>query len=178
MEEIEVPLEKVHEQIQESAHHTNNQWVGRVALFSAIVAVIAAVAALLAGHHSNEAMITQIRASDSWNYYQAKGIKSAILQSKNQLLAELGKDISEKDQEKINDYKKEQDEIQDKGKELETESNHHLLIHQILARSVTLFQVAIALSAITILTKKRRFFYVSIGFSLVGLGFFIQGLLK
>ena len=75
MEEIEVPLEKTQEHIQETAHHSQDKWVGKIALFSAVVAVVAvvaAVAALMAGHHSNEAMITQIKASDSWSYYQAK----------------------------------------------------------------------------------------------------------
>ena len=178
MEEIEVPLEKTQEHIQETAHHSQDKWVGKIALFSAVVAVVAAVAALMAGHHSNEAMITQIKASDSWSYYQAKSIKSSVLSAKNELLTGLGKTISEKDQEKIAEYKKEQDEISEKAKELEKESEHHLRIHEVMARAVTLFQVAIAIAAITVLTRKRRFFFVSLAFSLVALGFFIQALLK
>ncbi len=178
MSEIEAPIEQVQEHIHEVAHHSNESWVSRVALFSALLAVIAAVAALMAGHHSNEAMITQIKASNAWNYYQAKGIKAAILQSKIDLISEVGKNSSEKDNEKIFDYKKEQEEIQKSAQEFQTESENHLKTHEILARAVTFFQVAIAISAITVLTRRKKFLYVSFAFSLLGLFSFAQSFLK
>ncbi len=177
MEEIETPIEKIQENIHEAAHHAKEDWIGRVALFSALVAVVAAVAALLAGHHANEAMITQIKASDSWTFYQAKGIKSGLLQTKMQLLTELGKTDLPEDQKKLEEYKKQQEEISEKAKELEHESAHHLAVHEILARSVTLFQVVIAIAAITILTKRRKILYVGFVFSFLGLASFIQALL-
>ena len=40
----------------------------------------------MAGHHSNEAMIEQIQASDHWGYYQAKGIKAAVLGTRISIL--------------------------------------------------------------------------------------------
>ncbi len=178
MEEIEVPLEQAQEHIHHAAHEAKENWIGKVALMSALVAVVAAIAALLAGHHSNEAMITQIKASDSWSFYQAKGVKASILQTKIQIISELGKPTSAKDEEKLNDYKKEQDEISEKAKEFEHESEHHLKIHETMARSVTLFQVAIAISAITVLTRRKKFLFVSLGFSLIGLIIFIQALLQ
>ncbi len=174
MEELESPIEKIQEELHESANHSHESWIGKVALFSALVAVIAAVAALLAGHHSNEAMITQIKASDSWSFFQAKGIKSSILQMKVQLVHELGKVTSEKDDEKMIEYKKEQDEISEKAKEFEHESNHHLKIHEVLAQAVTLFQVAIAIAAITVLTRRKKLIFFSFGFSLIALFFFLQ----
>ncbi len=178
MEEIEVPLEQAQEHIHHAAHEAKENWISKVALISALVAVVAAIAALLAGHHSNEAMITQIKASDSWSFYQAKGVKASVLQTKIQIISELGKPTSTKDEEKLNDYKKEQDEISEKAKEFEHESEHHLKIHETMARSVTLFQVAIAISAITVLTRRKKFLFVSLGFSLVGLVIFIQALLQ
>jgi hypothetical protein len=45
-------------------------------LSTAILAVSAAIAGLLSGQHVNEAMMNQMKASDQWNYYQAKSIKS------------------------------------------------------------------------------------------------------
>jgi len=39
-----------------------------VALSTAILAVLAAIAGLLSGKHANEAMMNQIEASDQWNY--------------------------------------------------------------------------------------------------------------
>lgn len=43
--------------------------------------------------------------------------------------------------------------------------------HVILARAVTLFQIAIAISAISILTGKRWLWYFAILLSLIGVGF-------
>lgn len=182
MEEIEVPIEKIQEDLHERAHeeqlHSQSSFSSRVALSSAIFAVFAAIAALLAGHHSNEAMIEQIRASDHWSYYQAKGIKASILGAKNEILAGLGKATDEKAAEKIEGYKKEQEEISEKAKERESSSEAHLAIHQIYARTVTLFQVAITIAAISVLTRRKRFWYVSIGFGCLGLISFLQALLK
>jgi hypothetical protein len=45
----------------------------------------------------------------------------------------------------------------------------------ILARGVTMFQIAIAVAAISVLTKRTRFWYVALGFAVVGLFFLVQG---
>ncbi len=177
MDEIEVPLEQAQELIHEHAHHSHEKWVGRAALTSALLAVMAAVAALLAGHHANEAMIEQIHASDKWNYYQAKGIKASILQSKLQLLESFGKPKDKKDEEKAAEYKNQQDEISQQAEEHEASSETHLQRHQTLAKGVTFFQVAIAIAAISVLVRRRRFWYLSMGFGLVGLFFLVLGLL-
>jgi Flp pilus assembly protein TadB len=177
MEEIEVPTEKLQEEIHEHAHHAREHWVSWVALSSALLAGFAAVTALLAGDHANEAMIDQIHASDHWSYYQAKGIKSAVLSTKIETLKALGHESSEKDQEKLGEYKKEQDEISEQAKEEESASRSHLRHHVIYARGVTLFQVAIAVAAISVLTRRRRFFAVGLIFGAAGLVFLIQGLL-
>ncbi|MBC7397033.1 MAG: DUF4337 domain-containing protein, partial [Bdellovibrionales bacterium] len=132
---------------------------------------------LLAGHHSNEAMIEQMHASDHWAYYQAKGIKSAILSTKSELLEGLGKAADPKTEEKVAEYKKQQDEISVQAKEREDESARHLRIHQVLARAVTFFQIAITIAAIAVLTRRKRFWWVSLGFGGIGLISLIQGFL-
>jgi hypothetical protein len=70
MEEAEVPLEHLHEQVHHSAEHSGATWISWVALSTAILAVLAAIAGLLSGEHANEAMMNQIESSDQWNYYQ------------------------------------------------------------------------------------------------------------
>lgn len=174
MEEIEVPLEQSQEHIHEHAHH-HGGWIGKVALSTAMIAVIAAIAALMAGHHSNEALILQIQSSDNWSHYQAKSIKSSIMSMKNDLILEMGKTPKAEDLKKSAEYKKEQEEISKIAQEKEHESEHHLKSHVILAKAVTLFQIAIAISAIAVLTKRKQFWYVSLGFASIGIFFFIQG---
>ena len=180
MEEIEVPLEQVQENAHHALHHESSaRWINGAALASALTAVVAATAALLAGQHANEAMIGQIKASNQWNYYQAKGVKSAVLASKVELLREMGHTAEEnsKDTEKLEAYKKDQESISESAKEFEKESEHHLKVHEIIARAVTMFQVAIALGAVAILSRRKRFWFASLGLSAVGILFFIQGLL-
>ena len=82
MEEAEVPLEHLHEQTHETAKHSRESWISWVALSTAILAVLAAIASLLSGEHANEAMMSQIETADQWSYYQAKSIKSAVLDVK------------------------------------------------------------------------------------------------
>jgi hypothetical protein len=181
MEEIEVPTEHLHEEMHHRAEghgEDGGSFASAVALSSAITAVLAAIAALLAGANANEAMIDQIRASDKWAYYQAKGIKAGLLSSKMELLAEMGKTPRPKDEEKIVEYKKQQEETQKEAQELENESHGRFHRHEVFARGVTLFQVAIALAAISVLSRRRRFFFVSLGFVLVGVGFLVQGFLQ
>jgi hypothetical protein len=176
MDDSEIPLEQVHEDLH---HHLNpvERWTLGVALTAAVLAGLAAIAGLLSGHHANEGMLEQIHASDQWNYYQAKGIKGAVLNAKIELLAGLGRTVDAKDQDKIAEYKKEQEETFHQAKEKEVASQRHMEAHVIFARAVTLFQVGIAVSAVSVLTKRRPFWLVGIGFGLVGLGFLAQGLL-
>src|SRR5207245_5663686 len=79
MEEAEVPLEHLHEQVHHSVEHSGAVWISWVALSTAVLAVLAAIAGLLSGHHVNEAMMNQIEAYDQWSYYQAKSIKASVL---------------------------------------------------------------------------------------------------
>ncbi|MGD0276798.1 MAG: DUF4337 domain-containing protein [Syntrophales bacterium] len=175
-EEIEVPIEKLHESIQEEAEKAREKWVLFVALSTAILAVLAALSSLLAGHHVNEALIDQIQASDQWAYYQAKGIKSAVLESKMETLWSLRGQTSSKDEGRVNKYKKEQKEIEELAKEKEKSSSVHLWIHNILARAVTVFQIAIAVAAISVLTRRKWLWYISGILGLIGLVFLVQGM--
>ena len=169
MEEAEVPLEHLHEQVKESAEHSREAWISWVALSTAILAVLAAIVGLLSGQYANEAMINQIEASDQWSYYQAKSIKASVLDAK----ISLAGTPNESDQSKRDRYEKEQEEIKSDAerKEAAAKSNFHK--HEVFARGVTMFQIAIAIAAISALTKKRHFWVVSLLFGLVGCGFLV-----
>src|SRR3954468_4983977 len=118
MEEAEVPLEHLHEQIHHHAEHGGARWISGVALSTAILAVLAAIAGLLSGKHANEAMMSQIESSDQWAYYQAKGIKAAVLDAK----MTLSGSATEQDREKAAKYQEEQSEIQKEARAKEGEA--------------------------------------------------------
>jgi hypothetical protein len=179
MEETEVPTEGLQEEIHHHATHgsASQNWFSHVALSSALLAALAAVSALLSGHHANDAMLEQLRSSDHWSYYQAKSIKSSVLSTRIAILQAIGHPAPESDVEKLKEYENEQKEISVEAKKAEEGSRIHFSAHEVFARAVTFFQIAIAIGAISVLTRRKRFFMVSLGAGLIGLGFLIQGLL-
>src|SRR5438128_12503925 len=171
MEEAEVPLENLQEHVHHSAEHSGESWISWVALSTAILAVLAAIAGLHSGKHANEAMMSQIEASDQWGYYQAKSIKASVLEAK----IALATAPNEADSQKRDRYEKEQEEIKTEAehKQVEAKSNFHQ--HEVFARSVTMFQIAIAIAAISALTKKPAFWIVGLLFGIVGCVFLALG---
>jgi Domain of unknown function (DUF4337) len=171
--EAEVPLENLHEEIHHRAEHGGERWISGVALSTAILAVLAAITGLLSGMHANEAMMSQIESSDQWGYYQAKSIKASVLDAK----IALANSQNEADSQKRDRYEKEQEEIKTEAEHKTSEAKSHFHQHEVLARGVTLFQIAIAIAAISALTKKRRFWIVSMLFGIAGCVFLALGLL-
>jgi hypothetical protein len=174
-EEIEVPTEHLQESLNEHAHHQQSSFVMFIAMTAAILSVLAATAALFAGHHANEATIDQIKASNAWSYYQAKGVKSYVLSAKMTLLEAMDKPVDPKDKDKLATLSKEQEEIKTEATTLEHEATDHLGRHVPLSAAVTFFQIGIALCAITVLTKRRFLYYGSLLVGVVGIVFLIKG---
>ena len=181
MEEIEVPTEHLSEAINEKAEEAKERkeekaWSMMVAISTAIMAVFAAIAGLMAGDHANEAMFLQIKASvqtikasDQWTYYQAKGIKAELKSA-------------QKDTAGVAKYKADQKDITEKAKGYEEESQKlteeselHLSKHVPLSRAVTFFQISIAVSAISILSQKKFLWFGALGLTVVGIVFFSMG---
>jgi hypothetical protein len=173
MEEAEVPLESLHEHVQHSAEHSAEPWVEWVALSTAMLAVLAAIAGLVSGRYANEAMLNQIAASDQWNYYQAKSIKASVLEVKMALLPTP----NESDRGKLQRYESEQEEIKAEAEQKQAESRAEFQRHEVYARGVTMFQIAIAVAAISALTKRRPFWFVSLLFGVAGCVFLALGAL-
>lgn len=198
-EEPEVETHELQETIDElreerAEEQRDRAWTRWISLSTALLAVIAAIAALHSGTLVNEALmkknesvLKQALASDQWAYYQAKSVKSngakatADLMSASPALA----DLARKYQAETARYTKEQEEITAEAKKLEKErdecsgeSQTLLERHHIFAFCVTFTQVAIALSAIAALTKRKPMWYLSLLVGVAGVAWFVQGLLK
>ena len=171
MEEMEVPTEHLQEEINEKAEElfrkNENKWTLFVAISTALMAVLAALGSMYSGHQSNEALIMQIKASDQWAYYQAKGIKAEI-----RMLLPASENVKSPDA-----TAKEQEAVKIIAEKDEKESREHLQRHITFSRSVTLLQVAVAISAISIITRKRSLWFAGIAIALGGAAFFIIGLI-
>jgi len=80
------------------------------------------------------------------------------------------------DKEKAANYQEEEVAIKAEAERKQAESRAHFHKHEVYARSVTLFQIAIAIAAISALTQRRLFWGVSLVAGLIGLAFFILGI--
>ena len=178
----EVDTDKLREAIDEEIEKEGKggaRLVRWIALTTAILAALAAIASLEAGATVNEALVLktestklQSQASDQWAYYQAKGIKGDVVQASATSWTAAGKTPPANIASETARYSAQQDTIREKAKELENErdaksheADELLERHHHYAGAVALFQVAIALGAIAALTRVRA---VWLGSLLVG----------
>jgi hypothetical protein len=177
----EVETERLHEAIHEELERAGGALLRAVALTTALLAALAALASLRAGATANEALALkteatrlQAEASDQWAYYQAKGVKAAVQESVQSSWLAAGKQPPAGVAERVRRYGEEQEGIAEKAKEKEQErdarereAEHLLHLHHRYANAVALFQVAIALGAVAALTRRRL---VWLGSLVVGAG--------
>lgn len=179
MEEYEVPSPHEHA-VEETVEHSNQRLSQRIALMTAILATIGALVSYQSGSAQNEAMflknqsiLKQAEASNQWSYYQARSVKSHI----NEATAALATDPEvkkkflaekEREDEQKKEIQTEAKKLQAESKALSEESEAKLHPHERLALALSFLQVAIALAAITILTKRKWLLWGSVMFAGVG----------
>lgn len=187
-EKLDEALERAEEAAEERA---SPAWTFHLSLSTAMIAVLAAIASLQAGSlinqallEKNQAVLLQAKASDQWAYYQAKGIKGVVYQTQADSLAVSHAALARQFQDASARYKTEQAEIKTQAEELEKNvqekneaAEHFLHHHHQFALAVTLFQVAIALSAIAALTRRKPLWFVGLGIAVIGAVFFLRGFL-
>ena len=188
----EVETEKLHEAIHEELEKEGGAFLKSVALTTALLAALAAIAALQAGATVNEALVlkteatrTQAQASDQWAYYQAKGIKAAVQEASASAWKALGKTPPPEFEAEAKRYAGQQAEIKAEAEKLEKErdaksheADELLHRHHAFANAVALIQVAIALGAVAALTRMRLVWFGSIALGVAGLVVFLLPLLR
>jgi ParB-like chromosome segregation protein Spo0J len=166
----EESVNDLEQELKERASEAKDGFLTRIALTTALIAALAAVTGYLAGERADESLVDQIHSSDSWSYYQAKSIKSAMLSAKMETLQSL-KDMppAKADTDKIAEYQADMKEIKKTAEEQQAKAEHRLNQRKILANGVTLFQIAISIGAISAITRKQKLWYVSLIFGAAGL---------
>jgi len=181
-EEIEVDTDKLREAIADEAGHESDNLLRTIALSTALFAALAAIVALQAGSKVNEALvlkneatIQQAKASDAWNYFQAKGIKAAMARSAREPWLAQGKTVPAYLADEESHYLAEQRELKVQATAFErerdvksAEADHMLRQHDRLAEAVAFLQVGIALGAVAALTHKRPAWWASLALGMIG----------
>lgn len=170
-----------HEMEHQAQHEGAKSHAGQMAVITAILATVGALFGYMAGAtqanaglYKNDAAIKKTEASNKWNYYQAKSSKQNLSELALELAPESRKAFYT---DEIRRYRKEKDEIKAEADKLEAEakawdrkSDEQIHQHHRWAQAMTALQVAIAMAAIALLTKRQSFEYAVYGLGVVGLG--------
>lgn len=187
-DEYEVPSPHEHE-IDEIVEKERDGLPQKIALMTAVLATIGALISYQSGSAQNEALflknqsiLKQAEASDQWAFYQAKSIKghlddvAATLANSPQDKARFLLDKLKQEKEKA-EVQTEARKLQIESRKLGTESDAKLHPHERLAIALTFIQIAIALAAITVLTRRRWLLWGSVVAAATGIGIAVTTLL-
>jgi Domain of unknown function (DUF4337) len=186
MAELELPNPKELEEIKGKA------FTKRVALVTAVFAVILAIAALGGNYTMKEMLLAQQQSSDQWAFYQAKVIREHLYRSQKMRLeadlieraGSMKPEAKERIEGMLNKlaeeearYNLEKKEVEKEAKKLERERDLHRSKDPFFDFAEVLLQIAIVMSSISILAASRRVFYFAIVAAILGAFFVLNGFL-
>jgi len=177
MAEVELPRpDELHE-------HAANSFSRRVALVTAIYAVVLAIAALGGNHAMKEMLLAQQQSSDQWAFYQAKVIREHLYRAQKMRLevdlAERGaasrpearekmEALFKKFDEEEKRYGAEKKDIEKDAKKLEALRDLFQARDPYFLIAEALLQIAIVMSSVSILARSPLIFSFSLVLALVG----------
>jgi hypothetical protein len=168
-------------------HGAADPFVGRTAVVTAILATIGAIFSYQGGAtqaaaalYKNDAAIKKTEAADQWAYYQAKSGKQNLAELAVLLVPPDKQERFKADAERYNkekaDIKLQAEKIESESRDFDHKSDHELHVHHLWAQATTFLQIAIALSAIALLTRKKWLQWAVYAISLVGIGWGVAAL--
>ncbi|HXX57998.1 MAG TPA: DUF4337 domain-containing protein [Thermodesulfovibrionales bacterium] len=172
------------------AEEQKERWLNYLALTTVILAVCATLSTFKGGGFSTRSVLAQTQASDQWAYYQSKSIKGYLYELQREKLEleekalgpKLQKPLAEEYEKKIEAYSKkikkydeEKAAIEKDAKKLEITREDAQSHSQIFGMAVIFLQIAILLSSIAALLKKRPVWIAGLVTGLVGIFYFANG---
>jgi hypothetical protein len=164
-------------------------WLNYLALTTVVFAVCATLSTLKGGAYSTRSVMSQTQASDQWAYYQSKSIKGYVYDLQQEkfemdlkstkgmprsLAAEYEKRIAGY-REKIQRYDAEKEAIKNKAEELEKQRDDAQQHAGAFGLAAMFLQIAILLSSIAALMKRKLFWFIGMGAGSIGLIYFFNG---
>jgi hypothetical protein len=172
-------ISELKERAEDGAHEPS---LAPITLTMAVLAVLVAAVTLLGHRAHTEEIILQTRSADQWAYYQAKEIRRRnyelfldelsvfSLQSSQHVDA-----LKEKYAKEIERYKEELKDIEAEAQKAEAEVKVEEARADRYDLSEVLLEAALVISSITLLTRKKLFWYFGIVLALTGIVIGITG---
>ena len=176
-------IQEFSKQMKESAEGSGES-LTHISLAISILAVLVAMVTVI-GHRSHtEAVLSQAKASDQWNEYQAQRIRSTELSATADILQLQPSTNSGAVQSKLQQYAAQQQKWaastgkeQDKARDYEADvarAEHQATRYDI---GEALLQISVVLCSVTLFTRKRLYFYAGLSVGAIGLAFAATGFL-
>ena len=165
------------QELQEHAEHGSHESAMRpVALTMTILAVLVAITTVLGHRTHTEAVLQQAKASDTWNEYQAKknraydttlvtDLLSVVTISDQNAAKKIVKGYADHKDKWTEDLKEEQKE----ALALEAEVKLAEGKAKFFDLGEALLEIGLVITSVTLLTRRRTYWYVGIFFSLIGI---------
>jgi hypothetical protein len=184
MAEVELP------EPDELREHAENSFSRRVALVTAIYAVVLAIAALGGNHAMKEMLLAQQQSSDQWAFYQAKVIREHLYRAQKMRIEvdlaeraagsrpagrEKGEALLEKFAEEEKRYNAEKKDIEKDAKKLEALRDSFQARDPYFLIAEALLQIAIVMSSVSILARSGLIFSFSLILAVVGVALTANG---
>jgi hypothetical protein len=140
-----------------------------------VLAVMVAVTTVLGHRTHTEAILTQNKATDQWNYYQAHKIRSndtALASDLLSVVAITDKDAARKIAKSYADHQaKWTDDLkdeQDKAETLQTKVEQAEARADRFDLAEAMLEIGLVITSVTLLTRSRIYWYLGMVFSLAG----------
>jgi len=166
---------EAHELQEHAEHGAHDTSMRPVAFTMSLLAVLVAVATVLGHRTHTDAVLDQNRATDQWNQYQAKKIRSYNTALESQLLAV----VSVADKDKAADalkqnavhqakWEPELDEIQKEARKLEDEVKLDERKASRFDLGEALLEIGLVVTSVTLLTRRRSYWFLGMVFGAAG----------
>jgi hypothetical protein len=184
--EIELPDPEELSEIKEKT------FTRRVALVTAVFAVMLAITALGGNNAMKAMMLAQQQSSDQWAFYQAKVIREHLYRNEtshlqldllamgDSLKPEARKELEaaiSRTKEEEQRYGKEKKEIEQQAKALERERDVNMAKDPYFDYAEVLLQIALVMASISILSSSRMVFFFALAAAVCGSLLCINGYL-
>jgi hypothetical protein len=176
--------EEVRELAEHAEHAGNDPSLAPVTVTMAIMAVLVAAVGLLGHRAHTEEILLQNKATDTWNEYQAKSIRRHGYEQFTDLLSisdfknvEAAAKMKEKYSREIERYKDDQDKLQAEARNLEDEVAGEGRKANRFDLGEVCLEAALVIASMTLITRRRPFWYGGIALAVVGLGVAATGFL-
>ncbi len=155
-----------------------------ISLAISILAVLVALVTVMGHRTHTNAVLSQARASDEWNLYQAKKIRSDTTLIAIDLFSLQPSSNSQGVEKKVEDYKahverwsEDLKEEQEKAKGFEEDVERAERKARRYDSGEALLQIAVVLCSITLFTRRRLFFFLGLSVGVAGVVFAATALL-